>query len=34
MPVTRMLDTAMQNLTNVPGGMTIVPSQTKVIISS
>lgn len=32
MPATRMLDTAMQNSTNVPGGMTLVPSQTKVMI--
>lgn len=32
LPATRMLDNAMQNLTNVPGGMTLVPSQTKVMI--
>ncbi len=34
MPCTRMLDTTMQNLTNAMGGMTIVPSQTKVMIMS
>jgi len=34
MPATRLLDTAMQNSTNVPAGMTIVPSQTKVLIMS
>jgi hypothetical protein len=34
MPATRLLDTAMQNSTNVPAGMTIVPSQTKVMIMS
>lgn len=32
MPATRMLDNAMQNSTNVPGGMTLVPSQFKVMI--
>lgn len=32
MPATRMLDPAMQNSTNVPGGRTLVPSQTKVMI--
>jgi len=32
MPATRMLDSAMQNSTNVPGGMTMIPSQTKVMI--
>ncbi len=34
MPATRMLDTAMQNSTNVPGGSTLVPSQTKLLIMS
>lgn len=34
MPCTRMLDTTMQNLTNAMGGMTMVPSQTKVMIMS
>ncbi len=34
MPATRMLDTALQNSTNVPGGMTLAPSQTKVMIMS
>jgi len=33
-PATRCLDTAMQNSTNVPGGMTLVPSQFKVLILS
>ncbi len=32
MPSTKMLSTAMQNSTNVPGGMTLAPSQTKVMI--
>lgn len=30
-PATRMLDTTMQNATNVPAGMTLVPGQFKVI---
>jgi len=34
MPATRMLDPAMQNLTNVPTGRTLVPSQFKVMILS
>ncbi len=34
MPATRCLDTAMQNSTNVPGGMSLVPSQFKVLILS
>lgn len=34
MPITRMLDMTMQNLTNANGGMTTVPSQTKVMIMS
>ncbi len=34
MPCTRMLDTTMQNMTNAMGGMTIVPSQIKVLIMS
>lgn len=34
LPATRMLDPAMQNLTNVPAGRTMVPSQFKVIIMS
>jgi len=34
MPATRMLDTTMQNMTNAPGGMTLSPSQTKVMIMS
>ncbi len=34
MPSTRMLDSTIQNLTNAPGGMTLAPSQTKVIIIS
>ena len=32
LPATRMLDTALQNLSNVPAGMTLVPSQFKVMI--
>ena len=32
MPATRMLDMAMQNSTNVPAGMSLAPSQTKVMI--
>jgi hypothetical protein len=32
MPATKMLSTAMQNSTNVPAGMTLAPSQIKVII--
>jgi hypothetical protein len=34
LPATRMLDPAMQNLTNVPSGRTLVPSQFKVMIMS
>ncbi len=34
MPATKMLSTAMQNSTNVPGGMTLAPSQTKVLLMS
>jgi len=34
MPATRLTDTAMQNSTNVPGGMTVAPSQTKVMALS
>jgi hypothetical protein len=34
MPSTRMLDTTLQNLTNAPGGSTLAPSQTKVMIMS
>jgi hypothetical protein len=34
MPSTRMLDTTIQNLTNAPGGCTLAPSQTKVLILS
>lgn len=30
-PATRMLDNSLQNLTNVPAGMTLVPGQFKVI---
>ncbi len=33
-PATRCLDTALQNSTNVPGGMSLVPSQFKVLILS
>ncbi len=33
-PATRMLDTTMQNLTNVPAGMTLVPGQFKVLYLS
>jgi hypothetical protein len=32
MPATRMLDPTIQNLTNAPGGMTLAPSQVKVMI--
>jgi len=32
MPATKCLSTAMQNSTNVPAGMTLVPSQFKVLI--
>ena len=32
MPATRMLDMAMQNSTNVPAGLSLAPSQTKVMI--
>jgi hypothetical protein len=34
MPVTRLLNTTMQNLTNAMSGMTIVPAQTKVMVMS
>lgn len=34
MPATKMLSTALQNSTNVPTGMTLVPSQFKVMIMS
>ena len=34
MPATRMLDNALQNSTNVPSGMTLVPGQFKVLIMS
>ncbi len=34
MPQTKWLSTAMQNSTNCPGGMTLVPSQFKVLIMS
>lgn len=34
MPATRMLDTTLQNSTNVPSGMTLVPGQFKVLILS
>jgi len=34
LPATRMLDPAMQNLSNVPAGRTLVPSQFKVMIMS
>lgn len=34
LPATRMLDPAMQNLSNVPTGRTLVPSQFKVLIMS
>ncbi len=30
-PATRMLDNSLQNLTNVPSGMTLVPGQFKVV---
>ncbi len=33
-PATRMLDTTMQNSTNVPSGMTLVPGQFKVLYLS
>ncbi len=33
-PATRMLDTTMQNSTNVPAGMTLVPGQFKVLYLS
>jgi hypothetical protein len=32
MPATRMLSMANQNLTNCPAGMTLAPSQTKVLL--
>ncbi len=34
MPATKMLSPAMQNMTNCPGGMSLVPSQFKVLIMS
>jgi hypothetical protein len=34
MPATRWLDNTLQNSTNVPGGMTLVPGQFKVMIMS
>ncbi len=34
MPATKALSPAMQNSTNCPGGMTMVPSQFKVLIMS
>jgi hypothetical protein len=34
MPATKMLSPAMQNMTNVPVGMSLVPSQFKVMIMS
>ncbi len=33
-PATRMLDNSLQNSTNVPSGMTLVPGQFKVILLS
>ncbi|MFP4572352.1 MAG: DUF4150 domain-containing protein [Desulfobacterales bacterium] len=33
-PATRMLDTALQNSTNVPAGMTLVPDQFKMLYLS
>lgn len=32
LPATKLLSPAMQNMTNAPGGMTIVPSQVKVMV--
>ena len=34
MPATKMLSPTIQNMTNAPGGMTLAPSQVKVIIMS
>lgn len=34
MPATKFLSTSLQNLSNVPGGMTLVPSQFKLILLS
>lgn len=34
LPATKMLSPAMQNLTNAPSGITLVPSQVKVLIMS
>jgi hypothetical protein len=34
MPSTKMLSPTMQNMTNCPGGMSLVPSQCKVMIMS
>jgi hypothetical protein len=34
LPATKMLSPAMQNMTNAPTGMTLAPSQVKVLIMS
>lgn len=34
LPATKMLSPSMQNMTNAPGGMTLAPSQVKVLIIS
>lgn len=34
LPATKMLSPTMQNMTNAPGGMTLAPSQVKILIMS